>query len=124
MQRAEAAHLIVVNHALLLSDVSLEGRLLPEFRHLIVDEAHHLEARATDSLGFTVDQRQADFLLNGLSVRLGNDRRAADTRLCRNGYGHDQGGEGKQFQSVLHVACSSTKTIVNRRLSNYVIRSR
>jgi len=73
--RAEAAHIIVVNHALLLSDVTLEGRLLPEFHHLIVDEAHHLEARATDSLGFEADQRAIDGLLNSLSIRLGGDRR-------------------------------------------------
>ena len=73
--RAEAAHIIIVNHALLLSDVTLEGRLLPEFRHLIIDEAHHLEARATESLGFAVDQRQIEGLLNSLSMRLGGDRR-------------------------------------------------
>ncbi|HOG46921.1 MAG TPA: exonuclease domain-containing protein, partial [Anaerolineae bacterium] len=73
--RAEAAHIVIVNHALLLSDVGLEGRLLPEFRHLVVDEAHHLEARATESLGYAVDQRQLDGLLNSLSMRLGGDRR-------------------------------------------------
>ena len=73
--RAEAAHVIIVNHALLLSDVTLEGRLLPEFRHLIVDEAHHLEDRATESLGYSVDQRHLDYLLNGLSMRLAGDRR-------------------------------------------------
>ncbi len=73
--RAEAAHIIIVNHALLLSDVGMEGRLLPEFRHLVIDEAHHLEARATESLGYAVDQRQLDALWNGLSLRLGGDRR-------------------------------------------------
>ena len=82
--RAEAAHVIIVNHALLLSDVTLEGRLLPDFQHLIIDEAHHLEARATESLGYTVNQRQFDGLLNSLSVRLGGGRgpqRAADSPL-------------------------------------------
>ena len=73
--RAEAAHLIIVNHALLLSDVAMEGRLLPEFHHLVIDEAHHLEARATESLGFAVNQRQLDGLLNSLSMRLSGDRR-------------------------------------------------
>lgn len=73
--RAEAAHIIIVNHALLLSDVNMEGRLLPEFHHLIIDEAHHLEARATESLGFAVNQRQMAGLLNSLSMRLGGDRR-------------------------------------------------
>jgi DNA polymerase-3 subunit epsilon/ATP-dependent DNA helicase DinG len=53
--RAEAAHLIIVNHALLLSDIATEGGVLPEYRHLIVDEAHHLEAAATNALTASVD---------------------------------------------------------------------
>lgn len=88
--RAEAAHIIIVNHALLLSDVGLEGRLLPDFRHLIVDEAHHLEARATESLGFSVDQRQLDGLLNSLSMRLGGDRRAGILAELPAGLRHSQ----------------------------------
>jgi len=57
-RRAERAHLIVVNHALLLSDMALENRVLPEYRHLIVDEAHHLEGSATSQLGFDLDSRR------------------------------------------------------------------
>ena len=53
--RAEAAHLIIVNHALLLSDIATEGGVLPEYQHLIVDEAHHLEAAATHALTVSVD---------------------------------------------------------------------
>jgi ATP-dependent DNA helicase DinG len=49
---AERAHLIIVNHALLLSDVAVENRVLPEYRYLIVDEAHHLEASVTRQLSF------------------------------------------------------------------------
>jgi predicted DnaQ family exonuclease/DinG family helicase len=66
-QQAEAAHIIVVNHALLLSDMMVSNRVLPEYHHLIIDEAHHLEARATDSLGFAVNHGQAMALLTGLS---------------------------------------------------------
>jgi len=49
---AEGAHLLIVNHALLLTDVTTAGGILPEYSHLIVDEAHHLEAEATEQLGF------------------------------------------------------------------------
>ncbi len=66
-RQAEAAHIIVVNHALLLSDMAVANRVLPEYHHLIIDEAHHLEARATDSLGFAVNHGQAMALLTGLS---------------------------------------------------------
>ena len=41
-KEAERAHLIVVNHALLLSDLVLEI-ILPEHDYVIIDEAHHLE---------------------------------------------------------------------------------
>jgi DNA polymerase-3 subunit epsilon/ATP-dependent DNA helicase DinG len=66
-REAERAHLIVVNHALLLSDVAVENRVLPNYRYLIVDEAHHLEASSTRQLSFAVDRGQMERLLNGLS---------------------------------------------------------
>jgi len=63
---AEAAHIIVVNHSLLLSDMLVSNRVLPEYHHLIIDEAHHLEARATEQLGFSVNRGQARSLLASL----------------------------------------------------------
>lgn len=54
-RQAESAHLLVVNHALLLSDVATEGRVLPPYNHLIVDEAHHLEDAITSSMMFRTD---------------------------------------------------------------------
>ncbi len=70
-REAERAHLIVVNHALLLSDVAVENRVLPDYRYLIVDEAHHLEASTTRQLSFTVRRKQMERLLSGLSQNLG-----------------------------------------------------
>lgn len=64
---AEAAHIIIVNHALLLSDIATENRVLPEYRHLIVDEAHHLEDVATAQLGYHTDQKAILELFNRLS---------------------------------------------------------
>jgi ATP-dependent DNA helicase DinG len=51
-QAAEYAHVLIVNHALLVADVAAENRVLPEFRYLVVDEGHQLEAAATDGLSF------------------------------------------------------------------------
>jgi ATP-dependent DNA helicase DinG len=68
---AEQAHVIIVNHALLLSDVAVENRVLPEYRYLIVDEAHHLEASVTRQLSFRADQRVVERLLNDLARPLG-----------------------------------------------------
>ena len=52
--KAESAHIVVVNHALLLSDMLASNSVLPAYRNLIIDEAHNLEEEATNQLGFTV----------------------------------------------------------------------
>ncbi|MCB0036200.1 MAG: DEAD/DEAH box helicase family protein, partial [Anaerolineales bacterium] len=56
-RRADNAHVIIVNHALLLSDLANENHILPEFVDLIVDEAHHLEVAVTNGLSFEADKR-------------------------------------------------------------------
>ena len=66
-ERAEAAHVIVVNHALLLSDLARGGGLIPEYDHLVVDEAHHLEAEATRQFGFSVSQDWLEEQLDGIA---------------------------------------------------------
>jgi len=53
---AEAAHVLIVNHALLLADVAVQNNALPEYKQLIIDEAHHLESATTSGLGFETDQ--------------------------------------------------------------------
>ncbi len=52
---ADAAHVIVVNHALLMADAATENRVLPEYKRLVIDEAHHLEDAVTDQLSFKAD---------------------------------------------------------------------
>ncbi len=54
-RRAARADILVVNHALLLADLSLRHQtdnysamaVLPPFSRLVIDEAHHLEEVAT-----------------------------------------------------------------------------
>jgi DNA polymerase-3 subunit epsilon/ATP-dependent DNA helicase DinG len=65
-ERAETAHVLVVNHALLLADIAAENRVLPAYDHLIVDEAHHLESATTEALHFSVDWYALRALLNDL----------------------------------------------------------
>lgn len=70
---AEGSHLIVVNHALLLSDVAVENRVLPEYHYLIVDEAHHLEDATTKQLSFEIDQATVGRLLREIGSGQGDD---------------------------------------------------
>jgi DNA polymerase-3 subunit epsilon/ATP-dependent DNA helicase DinG len=53
--KAESSHLLIINHALLLADVTTQNRVLPEYELLIVDEAHHLERATTESLRYTIN---------------------------------------------------------------------
>ncbi len=70
-EKAESAHVIIVNHALLLSDMVSENNVLPDFKHLVVDEAHHLEARATEALSFDVSKSSLETMLRGLGHERG-----------------------------------------------------
>jgi DNA polymerase-3 subunit epsilon/ATP-dependent DNA helicase DinG len=63
-RRAELAHLVIVNHSLLLSDVANENHILPQFVDLIVDEAHHLESAVTNGLSFRADKRFLEAVLD------------------------------------------------------------
>ncbi len=53
-ERADQAHIVVVNHALLLADLAHGGGIIPDYQHLIIDEAHNLEDEATRQFGFQV----------------------------------------------------------------------
>ena len=66
-RRAENAHIVIVNHALLLSDLANENHILPEFKDLIVDEAHHLESAVTSGLSFEADKRSMERTLNDIT---------------------------------------------------------
>jgi ATP-dependent DNA helicase DinG len=65
-QAAQSAHLLIVNHALLLADVATANRVLPEYDYLIVDEAHHMEDATTNSLGFSSSQQLLERTLRDL----------------------------------------------------------
>lgn len=62
-QAALNAHIIIVNHALLLTDVALGSRILPEYQHVIIDEGHHLENATTNALSFRLTQWDLEHLI-------------------------------------------------------------
>ncbi|MGD9891467.1 MAG: helicase C-terminal domain-containing protein [Dehalococcoidia bacterium] len=65
-KRADAAHLVVVNHALLLSDLAAGGSAMPNYDYLVIDEAHNLEDEATNQFGFQAGAGHVDEYLNSL----------------------------------------------------------
>jgi DNA polymerase-3 subunit epsilon/ATP-dependent DNA helicase DinG len=86
---AEESHIVIANHALLLSDLVTRSRVLPEYQVLVVDEAHHLEDEATQQLGWRLTERE---LLNRLE------------RLWSPGVGHH--GTGAVAEALALIAAA------------------
>lgn len=51
---AQQADLLIANHSLLFTDIKAENRLLPSYKRLVIDEAHHFEDAAGKHLGLTL----------------------------------------------------------------------
>jgi ATP-dependent DNA helicase DinG len=70
-RRAADADVVVVNHHLLASDLAVrraqgnweEAAVLPPYRRLVLDEAHHVEDTAAEHLGQTATSRGVERLL-------------------------------------------------------------
>jgi ATP-dependent DNA helicase DinG len=65
-QAAQSAHILIVNHALLLADVATSNRVLPDYDYVIIDEGHHLEDATTNALSFRITQSLIDRALREL----------------------------------------------------------
>lgn len=68
-RRAEQADILIVNHALLVSDLVLrreQASVLPDYDLAIIDEAHTLAQVAADHFGLSVSSSQVQHLLNSL----------------------------------------------------------
>jgi DNA polymerase-3 subunit epsilon/ATP-dependent DNA helicase DinG len=61
-QQAQQSHILIVNHALLLSDVVANNRVLPEYKYLIIDEGHHLEDASTNALSYRLTKADVERL--------------------------------------------------------------
>jgi len=65
----QAAHVIIVNHALFFSDLALRRqgiKLLPDYQAVVFDEAHTLEDVAADHLGLEVSEGSLDYQMSKL----------------------------------------------------------
>ena len=78
---AESSHVVIVNHALLLADIAVENKALPEYKRLVIDEGHHLESAATDSLTYKIDREETGRVLGDLGRASGTGNRRASGLL-------------------------------------------
>jgi ATP-dependent DNA helicase DinG len=68
-RRMEGANLLVCNHALFFSDLALrvkEVGFLPEYQHVVLDEAHNAEDVAADHFGISLAEGRVMHLLTTL----------------------------------------------------------
>lgn len=56
-RNAHKAGIVIVNHALLFSDINSSGGILPQYDQLIVDEAHNIEDAATESFSVILSSK-------------------------------------------------------------------
>lgn len=65
------AHVLIVNHHLLFSDLAMRragGSFLPDYRYVVIDEAHQMESVASDHLGIRLSQYMFEHWLRRLYV--------------------------------------------------------
>ena len=86
---AQAAHIVVVNHHLLMSDIAVrraagnweDAAVIPSWNRLVIDEGHHLEDAAAAHLGATGTRRGLQRLMSRLA-RTASARRSAGGLLA------------------------------------------
>jgi len=94
---AEAANVIVVNHALLLADAVSEDHIIPDYQQLVIDEAHHLEDAVTNSLSVRIDESAFKYRL----AHLAGNRHSLLAELISNLQVHVPPTENKRLIAFL-----------------------
>lgn len=67
--RARDAHLIIVNHSLLLIDLLTGAAGIPDWNGAVIDEGHHLPRAAAEPLSFSVSESALEGVLKSLGGR-------------------------------------------------------
>ena len=99
------ADLLIVNHHLLFSDLAIrkdseEGLgVLPDYDYLIIDEAHHLEATATNHASIDFSNTRVKWLLDSLS----NVAKIFDSRQLTNEVEEARDQANTLFRTIIDV---------------------
>lgn len=88
-KRMESAQLLICNHALFFSDLALRAQgvgFLPDYDHVILDEAHNVEDVASRHFGLSLTQGRILHLLNMLVSRRGGRGRRSEPAAGLRGF--------------------------------------
>lgn len=105
--RAQAvnSHIVVVNHALILSDIASDNAILGEYNNLIVDEAHNLEKAASNYLGLEISL----WRIRNLCQRLHN-KDSGETGILKR-LRNIKSEDGKRLADLIRKAVSDTNKL-------------
>ncbi len=95
---AADAAIVVTNHALLLAANESQGQILGPYEALVIDEAHHLEAVATEQLGLAVRLSDITLVLDRLPSMPGTPL-GIELERCREA-GQRLFGDAKGFMAA------------------------
>ena len=116
---AAEAHLVIVNHALVLAEATAPGSgILPSYGRIVLDEAHNLESIATEYLSYELSLPNLTRILNRL-MRRGKGKRAwsggvlssVERQFQKGAFSGNPAGE--KVMRLLKDATHLTVTIVN-----------
>ena len=104
---AERAHLLVVNHALLIADMTSEGSVLPPFKRLVIDEAHQFEDALTSGLTFRADE----LLLRRRIGDLGDSRRGLLSAVAAYAHIHASDVEARRIRDFTALIAAALEEV-------------
>lgn len=67
-QEAQAADLVITNHAMLLQDLVEKNTFFPNYDYAIIDEAHHLEQAARTHFASKIAYSNSKYLLSQIGI--------------------------------------------------------
>ena len=115
-RNAADAHLVVANHALVLTEATAPGSgILPGYARLVVDEAHNLESTATEYLSREFSLPALTRILNRLS-RGGKGRRSRPGGLLsgiERQLGKGAVADGARAQALMRISARSNALVAD-----------
>jgi len=62
------ANIIITNHSLVLTDLVTENKILPHYRHIVIDEGHHFSDAAGKHVGVSFEYVTLRYLISQLGL--------------------------------------------------------
>ena len=117
--KAEKSDILIVNHHLLFSDLKIKyggfGKVLPEYRYLICDEAHSIEEIATAHFGESLSKFQLYFIISEIEEfdkRIANELKILTDEL----FSHFK---GNLRMSLYEFDVESIKLVANKIIEKF-----